>query len=92
MEPTEKREPSPGLETELARQRAASRERVGPEIAAAMAEATARLAASGIVERVLKVGAQAPEFTLPNVAGEEIRLGDLLGRSAVVLAFYRGGW
>ena len=27
-----------------------------------------------------------------NGRGEEIRLGDLLGRTAVVLAFYRGSW
>ena len=81
---------SPGLEAELACQR--EDERVGPEIAAVMAEATARLKASGIAERVLKVGERVPEFALPSVRGEEIRLGDLLGRSAVVLVFYRGGW
>jgi len=86
-----KREPLPSLEDELARQRAASSERVGPEIAAVMSEATARLAASGISERVPKVGERAPEFVLPNVRGEEISLGDLLGRGALVLAFYRGG-
>jgi hypothetical protein len=80
------------LEAALARQRLASRERVGPEIARAMAEATGRLAASGIGEQVLKAGERAPELVLPNVRGEEIRLGDLLGRGAVVLAFYRGGW
>jgi hypothetical protein len=80
------------LETELARQRVASRERVGPEVASLMVEATKRLAASGIGERVPRAGERAPEFALPNARGEEIRLGDLLGRGAVVLAFYRGGW
>ena len=40
----------------------------------------------------MHVGDRAPDFALPNVRGEEIRLGDLLGRGAVVLAFYRGGW
>jgi len=86
------RERLPSLEDELARQRAASSERVGPKIAALMALATARLAASGISERVPKVGERAPEFVLANVRGEEIRLGDLLGRGPVVLAFYHGGW
>ncbi len=85
-------EPISSLEAELARQREASRKRVGSEIAAVMAEATAKLAASGIGERVPKVGERAPDFELPNVRGEEIRLGDLLGRGAVVLSFYRGGW
>lgn len=83
---------NPSLEAELNRQRELSRRKVGPEIASAMAEATARLTASGIADRVLKAGDRAPEFALPNVRGERIGLGDLLGRGAVVLAFYRGGW
>ena len=80
------------LEAQLARQRVASRERVGPEVASVMVEATKRLVASGIGAHVLRAGERAPEFALPNVRGEEIRLGDLLGRGALVLAFYRGGW
>lgn len=46
----------------------------------------------GYRERAPKVGETAPDFVLPNVRGEEIRLGDSLGRNAVVLAFYRGAW
>jgi peroxiredoxin len=38
------------------------------------------------------VGDPAPSFTLPSARGDVISLGDLLGRRAVVLSFYRGGW
>jgi hypothetical protein len=42
--------------------------------------------------RPLRAGDRAPDFELPNVRGHAVRLGDLLGRSAVVLTFYRGVW
>jgi len=62
------------------------------EVVATLERMVAGLRDSGVIERALAVGGRAPEFALPNVAGETIRLGDLLGRGAVVLAFYRGGW
>ena len=34
----------------------------------------------------------APDFSLPNVRGEEVRLSQLLAKGPVVLTFYRGGW
>lgn len=37
-------------------------------------------------------GDRAPGFTLPNAAGREIRLADLLSQGPVVLTFYRGVW
>lgn len=36
----------------------------------------------------ITVGDPAPDFTLPSQAGEPITLGNLLGRSAIVLYFY----
>ena len=63
-----------------------------PESARLFAEANEALRRTGIVERAVKTGDLAPEFALAGVGGETIRLGDLLGRGAVVLAFYRGGW
>jgi len=50
------------------------------------------LARSGIVEGMLKVGDQAPDFTLPSTRGGSVRLGDLLKRGPVVIAYYRGHW
>jgi hypothetical protein len=41
---------------------------------------------------VLKVGAPAPDFTLPDAAGRPVALADYRGRKAVVLVFYRGYW
>lgn len=40
----------------------------------------------------LKVGDQAPNFSLPNATGEQISLEDLLKKGSVVLTFYRGTW
>lgn len=80
------------LQEELERQRERSRENVGPERSRTMEWATEELRRSGMAERAVKAGEPAPDFALRNVRGEEIRLGDLLGRGAVVLAFYRGGW
>lgn len=41
---------------------------------------------------VLTIGNVAPDFTLPDVHGKPVRLGDLLARGPVVLSFYRGAW
>jgi len=40
----------------------------------------------------LRIGARAPDFTLPNQRGEIVRLSDRLSRGPVVLNFYRGVW
>ena len=42
--------------------------------------------------RALGVGETAPDFALPNAAGRDVRLSDLLARGPVVLTFYRGAW
>lgn len=62
------------------------------EVQATMAEATQQLAASGLVEQVLAVGATAPDFELPNATGQVVRLSELLNQGPVVLNFYRGEW
>jgi len=59
---------------------------------AVIATAIEELRASGAVGSALGPGARAPLFSLPSARGPEIRLGDLLGRRAVVLVFYRGAW
>jgi peroxiredoxin len=53
---------------------------------------TSRLAASGLATRALKVGNTAPDFILPDVHGEPVRLRALLDQGPVVVVFYRGGW
>jgi len=39
-----------------------------------------------------RVGAKAPEFSLPDQNGKSVVLGDLLSPNGAVLIFYRGHW
>lgn len=59
---------------------------------AVMTRATEDLRASGIVERVIKVGMPLPAFKLTNMRGVEVSSADLLSRGAVVLSVFRGHW
>ncbi len=80
------------LEEKLAAIREQSKARMAPEVRAVMLQAVDDLRASGIMDRVVKVGASAPDFTLPNVAGAPVSLADAQARGPVVLSFYRGRW
>ena len=80
------------LGDELADQRERSVARMGAKSAAVIRTAIEELRASGAAESALGSGARAPLFSLPSARGDTIRLGDLLGRRAVVLVFYRGSW
>ena len=66
--------------------------RIPPEARATMERSIEQLRASWIMTRVAKVGQRAPDFTLPNAAGQEASLKALLARGPVVLSFYRGRW
>jgi peroxiredoxin len=50
------------------------------------------LFATGIEERILPVGAQAPEFELRDSAGRLVRSHDLLSVGPLVIKFFRGRW
>lgn len=47
---------------------------------------------SGAASRALKVGDKAPEFTLPDVAGNQVSLAALLQQGPLVVVFLRGRW
>ena len=47
---------------------------------------------SGIEEKILPVGAMAPEFTLNDASGRPVRSADLLALGPLVLNFFRGRW
>jgi hypothetical protein len=66
--------------------------KVPPEKLAIMHRATEDLRRSGILDRVLKVGASLPEFTLPNYRGDNVSSVELLQRGPLVVTFYRGVW
>lgn len=57
-----------------------------------MDAATAALVGSGAATAALKVGDTAPDFILPDVDGDPVRLHGALQHGPVVLVFYRGGW
>jgi cytochrome oxidase Cu insertion factor (SCO1/SenC/PrrC family) len=40
----------------------------------------------------IKVGEEAPDFTLEKQVGQAVTLSDYRGRKSVVLVFYRGYW
>jgi len=40
----------------------------------------------------LKVGDKAPDFSLPNAYGKQIKLSSLLKKGPVIINFYRGAW
>ena len=63
-----------------------------PEKLAEIADNIAALTQTGIAEQSVKAGEQAPDFTLPDVFGNEVTLSDLLKQGPVVVTFYRGEW
>jgi hypothetical protein len=81
-----------GLQDRLDAIREGSKTRVPPETRAVMQRNIEELRASGITERVARVGQPAPDFTLPNAAGGSVSLPELRARGPVVLSFYRGRW
>jgi hypothetical protein len=80
------------LEEKLAEIREMAKTRQPAEVRQVMLKGTEDLRASGIMSRVAKVGGTAPDFTLPNAAGQPVSLAALRARGPVVLSFYRGRW
>jgi len=61
------------------------------EVKKIMDDAAKDLAAK-LPEPGLKTGTKAPDFTLTNANGKEVKLSDELKKGPVVLVFYRGAW
>jgi peroxiredoxin len=66
--------------------------RLPAEFREVMERAARELAESGLADRALGVGAQAPRFALPSATGQQVTLDDLLAEGPVILTFYRGAW
>jgi hypothetical protein len=80
------------LEEKLAAIRAMAKTRLPAEAQALMQRDVDDVRASGILDRVVKVGARAPDFTLPSTDGTPVSLAALLAKGPVVLSFFRGRW
>jgi peroxiredoxin len=59
---------------------------------ATMKRATDELIDSGQAQRAKKAGDAAPEFTLLDPEGKQVRSRDLLAKGPLVISFYRGVW
>jgi peroxiredoxin len=71
---------------------AAVRATISPERLARTQASAVNLIASGIAQQALGVGAQAPDFALPDSFGNPVALAELRAAGPVVLTFYRGAW
>jgi peroxiredoxin len=50
------------------------------------------LRAGFALERAIRTGDLAPDFTLPDAHGRDVSLGSMLKAGPAVVTFYRGGW
>jgi peroxiredoxin len=80
------------LQDQLDEITANTRNLVQPERMAVGERAVEELLHSGIEERILPVGAAAPEFALRDSAGRLVRSADLLTLGPLVIKFFRGRW
>lgn len=85
--------PMPSLQDELDRITQNTRALVQPERLAISEQASAELFATGIEDRILRPGAQAPDFTLPDaLTAKPVHSADLLALGPLVIKFFRGRW
>ncbi len=66
--------------------------KIPKEVLDTFEKTTIDLIKTGIAERALPEGAKAPDFTLPNATGRQVRFAEVLDKGPAVVTFYRGGW
>ncbi len=76
----------------LEQQLAARRDKTPTAIRESVLRSGEKLVSTGLYERAIREGQLAPDFSLPDVNGQNITLSTLLANGPVVLTFYRGGW
>ncbi len=69
-----------------------TRNLVQPERLAVGEKAVEELFASGVEDKILPIGATAPEFALKDAANKLVRSSDLLALGPLVVKFFRGRW
>jgi peroxiredoxin len=85
-------DPTSRLQDQLDEITANTRELVQEERLAIGERAAEELFLSGAESRILPVGAQAPEFSLPDSNGRLVRSHDMLSLGPLVIKFFRGRW
>ncbi len=80
------------LQDQLDEITANTRQLVQAERLAIGEKAVEELFASGIEEKILPLGATAPEFALKDASGRLVRSSDLLALGPLVIKFFRGRW
>jgi peroxiredoxin len=80
------------LQDQLDEITANTRHLVQAERLAISERAIAELFSTGIEERILPVGAAAPEFALRDSNGKLVRSADLLEAGPLIIKFFRGRW
>ncbi|MGJ8723292.1 MAG: peroxiredoxin-like family protein [Roseibacillus sp.] len=80
------------LQTELDAFKAAFEEKAPAEKIEEYNKGIEAVIKSGMLEKALKVGDKAPDFTLKNATGKEVTLSTLLKDGPVILTWYRGSW
>ena len=81
-----------GLQDKLDEYKKSFLEKAPQEAVEVIQMATEDLKNSEILDKVLKVGESAPEFSLPDENGNLVELKSLLAQGPVVISFYRGQW
>jgi hypothetical protein len=80
------------LEEKLSAVREASAKHIPPDRLAIMHNATEQLRRSGILDRVIKPGARAPDFVLNDQNGDAVVLSASLAAGPVLMSVFRGFW
>ncbi len=65
---------------------------VQPERLAIGERSVEELFSTGIEQRILPIGATAPDFALPDFSGKLVRSSDLLALGPLIVNFFRGRW
>ncbi len=80
------------LADQLRERKNAYKKRAPKERTQMVQKAVQEIKDSGILDDALKVGDQAPDFTLEDPLGRPVALSTLLADGPVILAWYRGNW
>jgi peroxiredoxin len=63
-----------------------------PQTQAVHARVVEELSRNGIVQKALSLGAQSPDFSLPDHNGTTVSSADLLSKGPLIVCFVRGRW